>query len=423
MAPDPRRLKAAALVLMMVPGWLPAAIDEASVSSREGELKQLQGEISNLQNQLSGRERERQALQEQLRSAELQIGKTARHLRVLATSLERQRLRLKQLERDRIGQHQALERQQEALKQQLRSAYAMGRQERLKILLNQQDPAVVSRMLVYYDYFNRSRAEQIRQLGQALAALQETEAAIRLESDRMRETQAHTLEQRRSLDREQEKRQQVLAMLDKDIEVKGERLQGYKRDEQQLQSLVKKLQMELINLPLETEQHKPFKQLKGHLKWPTRGRLAARFGQSRAGNLNWDGVVIAAKEGADVRAVHHGRVAFADWLRGFGLLLIIDHGDGYMSLYGNNQSLFKEAGDWVEPGEPIALVGNSGGQTNPGVYFGIRYQGRPVNPKRWCEATRGNKVGMQVRPTGNEAVQRIALHLTDSRSSITVLEP
>jgi len=421
MAPDLlRRVTFVLMLLMALPGYLSAASEEELISSREGELKKLQGEISTLQGQLSGREEERQALQVKLRRAETEIGKTARHLRVLATSLERQQRLLDQLQEQRGAQLEALEANRVALKQQLRSAYAMGRQERLKILLNQQDPAVVSRLLVYYDYFNRSRAEQINQLDKALEALQETESTLRLERERMRETQARALDERRSLDQEQQKRQQVLALLNQDIKSKGQVLQGFKQDERQLQSLVKKLQSELASLPIETEKHKPFKQLKGRLKWPTKGRLATRFGDSRAGNMKWDGVVIAASEGVDVRAVHHGRVAFADWLRGFGLLLIIDHGDGYMSLYGNNQSLFKEAGDWVEPGEPVALVGNSGGQTNPGVYFGIRYNGRPVNPKQWCEAIRGNRVGDLGRQFLTEPARLATAHPNVSAVSITM---
>lgn len=405
MAADSCRLIAVALVWLTVyPGHLAAASEEDLISSREGELKQLQGEISTLQDQLSGRERERQALQERLRHAETEIGKTARQLRELATNLKRQQHLLDQLQETRHGQRKALDANRQALKQQMRSAYAMGRQERLKILLNQQDPAVVSRLLVYYDYFNRSRATQIRQLNERLEALQETETRIRLESERMRETQAQVLDEKRALDQGQQERQQVLALLNREIESKGQVLQGYKQNERQLQSLVKKLLSELTNLPIETDKHKQFKQLRGRLKWPAKGQLTTRFGDIRAGNLKWDGVVISASEGMEVRAVHHGRVAFADWLRGFGLLLIIDHGDGYLSLYGNNQSLFKEAGDWVEPDEPVALVGNSGGQPHPGVYFGIRYNGRPVNPKRWCEAVRGNKVGERRHPSITELV-------------------
>jgi septal ring factor EnvC (AmiA/AmiB activator) len=368
---------------------------ETSISSREGELQKLQGAISSLQSELSDSEKTRQTLQSQLQVAEQKIGKTTRHLRVLAGSLKRQQQKLDQLKSERADQIKALELNRRALAKQLRSAYAMGRQERVKILLNQQDPAVVSRVLVYYDYFNRARNEQIARIGTVLSDLQETEAALLVEDQHLREIQAKVVSEKTALDEEQQTREKVLASLKLDIKSKGEILLGYKKDEQQLQSLVKRLQTELLTLPVETEKHKPFKQLKGKLKWPTKGRLANSFGTARGASLKWDGVVIAAKEGQEVRSVHHGRVAFADWLRGFGLLLIIDHGDGYMSLYGHNQSLFKEAGEWVEPGESVALVGNSGGQTNPGVYFGIRYNGRPVNPKQWCEGIRGKRIGMQ----------------------------
>ncbi|MCW8945245.1 MAG: peptidoglycan DD-metalloendopeptidase family protein [Sedimenticola sp.] len=369
--------------------------EDKAIADKESELHKLQGEISTLQGELSEREKRRQALQGQLKQAEQKIGKTTRHLRVLAGSLQRQQQRLDQLKQEQSGQLQALERNRKALAQQLRSAYAMGRQERVKILLNQQDPAVVSRMLVYYDYFNRARNEQIATIDSALKALQETEAELLVEDQRLRDIQAKVVAEKRTLDQDQQTRQLVLASLGQEIESKGQQLQNFKKDEQQLQSLVKRLQSEQLALPVETEKHKPFKQLKGKLKWPASGRLANSFGTARGASLKWDGVVIAAKAGLEVKAVHHGRVAFADWLRGFGLLLIIDHGDGYMSLYGHNQSLFKEAGEWVEPGESVALVGNSGGQTKSGVYFGIRYNGRPVNPKKWCTRIRGNRIGQQ----------------------------
>ncbi len=391
-----RRLATLSLLLpLLLFSAFDALGEDKTIADKESELHKLQGEISTLQSELSEREKRRQALQSQLKQAEQKIGKTTRHLRVLAGSLQRQQQHLDQLKQEQSGQLQALERNRKALAQQLRSAYAMGRQERVKILLNQQDPAVVSRMLVYYDYFNRARNEQITTIDSALKALQETEAELLVEDQRLRDIQAKVVAEKRTLDQDQQTRQQVLASLGQEIESKGQQLQNFKKDEQQLQSLVKRLQSELLALPVETEKHKPFKQLKGKLKWPASGRLANSFGTARGASLKWDGVVIAAKAGLEVKAVHHGRVAFADWLRGFGLLLIIEHGDGYMSLYGHNQSLLKEAGEWVEPGESVALVGNSGGQTKSGVYFGIRYNGRPVNPKKWCTRIHGNRIGQQ----------------------------
>jgi septal ring factor EnvC (AmiA/AmiB activator) len=144
---------------------------------------------------------------------------------------------------------------------------------------------------------------------------------------------------------------------------------------------------------LEPVTEEPFASRKGELAWPAKGRIGARFGSARGvGRLYWDGVLIEAPEGGEVRSVHYGRVAFADWLRGFGLLLIIDHGDGYMTLYGYNQSLFKETGEWVEAGEVIAQVGRSGGRSTSGVYFGIRHNGEPIDPKKWCKKINGRRI-------------------------------
>jgi septal ring factor EnvC (AmiA/AmiB activator) len=149
------------------------------------------------------------------------------------------------------------------------------------------------------------------------------------------------------------------------------------------------LQQSLADVSGDLADIQSFAALKGKLPWPLAGRTVVRFGsRRRPSGLRWDGLVIAAPLGTEVRAVHRGRVAFSDWLRGFGLLLILDHGDGYMTLYGYNQSLFKEVGEWVETGEPVALAGRSGGRLSPGVYFGIRVHGKPVNPIKWCSNTR-----------------------------------
>jgi septal ring factor EnvC (AmiA/AmiB activator) len=140
----------------------------------------------------------------------------------------------------------------------------------------------------------------------------------------------------------------------------------------------------LVDIPAEADGQQPFHSRKGKLRWPARGRLAQRFGAPRSGGLRWRGVMIEAQEGGEVRAVSQGRIAFSDWMRGFGLLLIIDHGDGYMSLYGHNQTLYKEVGEWVDTGEVVALLGASGGRTESGLYFEMRHKGRPINPVHWC---------------------------------------
>ena len=392
-----RRCRAVLLLAALI--LSPAVAQEEQISSKEQELKALQDEISTLQQTLHSRRDRRQQLQAKLQQAEQRIGKSTRQLRELAVRLKQQQQRLARLRDERSAQQQALAGNRQALVRQIRSAYVMGRQERIKILLNQQDPATVSRMMVYYDYFNRARARQIASIDRILRQLSVTETALLEEEQALQQTRQRVASEKAELDREQAGRQQVLALLNREIDEKGQALQRYRRDEQQLQTLLERLQSEFAALPLETEKHKPFKRLQGGLAWPAQGRLVTLFGQRRAGNLKWDGVVIAASEGSEVRAIHHGRVAFADWLRGFGLLLIIDHGDGYMSLYGHNQSLFKDTGEWVEPGETVALVGNSGGQASAGVYFGIRHNGRAVNPKKWCKRVRGNRIGLKMQPS------------------------
>lgn len=382
-----------ALLIGLAPGFSTAASTEKKVEAKTSELKQLRGRIGDVKGEIKDSKARHRKLLDELRDSEKLIGQAARRLRVLNGSLSRQRQKITGLGDSRSKQQQALAVHQQALASQMRAAYAMGRQERLKILLNQQDPAVVSRVLVYYDYFNRTRTRQMERIGVLLETLRQTETELMEEEQRLLELQSRERATKQQLDDSQEERREVIVSLKSAMKSKGAELSGLKLDEQQLKSLLGRLQDELLPVPMENLERKPFKSRKGRLRWPTKGRLVARFGTSKAGNLKWDGVIISSPEGREVKAIHHGRVAFSDWLRGFGLLLILDHGDGYMSLYGHNQTLFKETGEWVEPGEPLALVGSSGGRSSTGVYFGIRYKGRPVNPKKWCKKSKRNRVG------------------------------
>lgn len=386
-------LGAALLLLSWVSVEAAPAASGSDIGHSEQQLLAVRERIRQMQRDLKSSEARQQALAEELRAMERRIGKSAGRLRELSGQLQQQHALLSELQEKRRLQRLELERQRESLAQQLRSAYAMGRQERLKILLNQQDPAIVSRVMVYYDYLNRARTEQMAQINDVLDLLRRTALEITEEEQRLTALRASELDEQALLQQNRRLRQEVIVALGSDIRGKGEQLEALKENAQQLQRLIDKLQEELINLPLETAQREAFKNRKGRLNWPTKGRLKALFGTPKAGNLKWDGVLISAAEGREVKAVHNGRIAFADWLRGFGLLLIIDHGDGYMTLYGHNQSLFKETGEWVEAGESVSLVGDSGGQSNAGVYFGIRHKGKAVNPKRWCKKPKGRRVG------------------------------
>lgn len=381
------------VVSCLYPGTLTAA-EPDKVQQKARELEQVKSHIEDLRKQLSSVESMRQEHDSVLGQTEKQIGLITRRMRVIGQSLKRQQRRLTTLEQERADARLQLDKHRQVMEGQLRAAYVMGRQEKVKILLNQQDPAVVSRMMVYYDYLNAARLEQMELISRNLNKLTRIEREISEEERRLQQLHAKVEQEKAQLEQAQVERQRIIAGLSRELQGKEQELKGLKDDEKQLQSLLVKLQEALADIPLDSTTDNPFKTRKGKLPWPSKGRVAASFGSARVvGKLRWDGVLIAAPEGREVRAIHHGRVAFADWLRGFGLLLIIDHGEGYMSLYGHNQSLFKETGEWVEPGEVVAQVGNSGGRSEPGVYFGIRHNGEAEDPKRWCKRIKGNRVG------------------------------
>ncbi len=370
------------LLLALAPPWAPADPSPgerlAAVRERIAQLEQLLGET---------RTRKRD-LEHGLRDIEKDIGALSGELRRLDARLADGQRELEASERRRAALRASLGEQREILAAQIRAAYAMGRQEQIKLLLNQQDPAGMGRTLVYYDYFHRARAEQIAAVRATLAELDAVELRIAEQNAELQGLRNRRAAERDALAAGRETRRRLVARLDRELADTGQQIATLREDEQRLVQLLESLARS-AGLPTgEAAERTSFAKLKGRLPWPVQGRVIGRFGAARGvGKLRWQGLLIGAREGGEVQAISHGRVAFADWLRGFGLLLIIDHGDGYMSLYGHNQSLLKETGDWVEPGELIATVGSSGGQENPGLYFEIRQAGQPVNPQAWF--TRG----------------------------------
>jgi septal ring factor EnvC (AmiA/AmiB activator) len=297
---------------------------------------------------------------------------------------------LRRLSGERRELQQSMRAHYAGIARQIRASYVMGRQEYLKLLLNQQDPAAVSRTLVYYDYFNRARVKQIDAIDQDLAKLAAVEQRMRDKAAELEASKQRQEEEKRHLLESQTERSEVLAKLENRIESGDQRLKSMLGDEQALIRLIESLRPTLEELAIEPGEQVAFAKQKGKLPWPVKGKISARYGTSRGvGDLKWRGVLITATEGSEVRAISHGRAVFSDWLRGFGMLLIVDHGDGYMTLYGHNQSLYKEVGDWINAGEVIASVGQSGGRQQDGLYFEIRYKGQPTNPIKWCRATPG----------------------------------
>ncbi len=375
-------LTVAILLGMLGPSPAPAASDAGASAAQ---LRKLRSDIKALRESLDKDRAKQGTLSRELHVTEVRIAKLTGGLHDLGAALADHRSRLQQL-RTRQGDEQAaLDHLRAGLARQVRAAYAMGRQEELKLILNQRNPATISRMLVYYRYIARARAKRIDEVRDHLQRLAEVQQSIDKETAQLTRLRDRRSDERDRLQKERASRAAVLARLQTRIESKSERLAHMTRNERQLQDLVQKLQKALADIPPQAGEQRPFRDLKGRLPWPVAGHLLARYGAPREGsNLRWRGVFIAAAPGQEVRAVARGRVAFADWLRGFGLLMIIDHGDGYMSLYGHNQVLLKQVGDWVEAGEPIALTGDSGGVSHSGVYFELRSHGHTINPMHWC---------------------------------------
>ena len=366
------------------------------IQERTHELQQLRSRIEGMRKMLAATRGRQDNVQTQLQQVEEHIGRVTQALHKIDYDLSAGRQRLDTLQAHEQELNDKLASQRQALARQVRASYAMGRQEQLKILLNQGDPSTVQRALVYYDYLNRSRTHQIRDALQQLAELRDVRKSIDDQQADLAALRQRQLAQKQALENSREEREKVLATIDSTLQDQDRKLQGMLHNEQELQQVLKALQQALSDIPMDYQDSKPFAQLKGELPWPTGGRLRDRFGASRAGGkLRWRGVLIDADQGSEVRAISRGRVVFANWMRGYGLLLIVDHGDGFMTLYGHNQSLYKDVGEWVQAGEVVATVGNTGGRDESGLYFEIRHDGDPVNPITWCRATQGNVVGLR----------------------------
>ncbi|HEY9052506.1 MAG TPA: peptidoglycan DD-metalloendopeptidase family protein [Gammaproteobacteria bacterium] len=351
-------------------------------------LDQIREKITGVLNRLNENQSKRDDIRTELQSLEVKIAKISRSLRNTQQKHKKSTQHLAELKSDLIKLRQKLGSQRELLANQIRSAYAMGQQPQIKLLLNQQDSAEMGRAMVYFDYLNKARSREIQDYLNNIQQKQQLETNIASTAKELEVLVKKQLDQKEELTRFRGDRKQLLARLNKDIEGQQLTLKDLENSRSRIEQLLMSLGELLADIPAAPETQQPFSQLKGKLPWPTKGSLAAQFGASRhQGDLKWNGVLINAAYGTPVRVITHGRVAFADWLQGFGFITIIDHNDGYMSLYGHNQAQYKQAGDWVEPGEVIATVGDSGGQENTGLYFEIRYQGKPVNPTQWCSSS------------------------------------
>lgn len=377
-----RQRAALGLALLLAAG---GAIAQAQRDDAERELSRLQQVITGLQQELRSARAQRSAASRALEDHERAIADLGRARRALEATARELGSELDRLEAARRRLESQADGEREALARQLRVVWVMGREDRMKLLLERRDPGDIARLLRYHGYFTRERRERIAALSDTLARLDTTVQAIARESARLEAVRAEQARREAEMVAERARRADAVAALDLELRESSARLAGLERDRDRLEELLRRLREAINDIPAELEPPRSFAELRGRLPWPLPGRLARRFGTPREeAGLAWQGVLLEAPPGGDVRAVAHGRVVFADWLRGFGQLLILDHGGGYMSLYGHNESLLRSPGEWVNPGDVVATVGDSGGHDRAGLYFEIRRDGRPEDPVRWC---------------------------------------
>jgi septal ring factor EnvC (AmiA/AmiB activator) len=360
--------------------WLAASPATAAEKDPEKELREVRERIEELQRAIRRDTDRRDALTGQLRDAEQKVQSARGRLGSVRERLAASDQRLEQLAEERQQHERALDDQREALASQLRTAYMSGREEQIKMLLSQEDPAAFGRMLVYYSFLGRARAGKIGEIQSLVTSLEQAAAEEALERERLAALEADSRRELSSVDAARAERRAALRKTNAKIRSGSDTVAKLKREAAALEKLIADLRRAMKDLPPTGGQ--AFEKVRGRLAWPVAGRIGAKFGQARGGGLKWNGVLIEAGRGAAVRALYDGRVAYADWLPGMGLLLIIDHG-GYMSLYAHNEQLYKAAGDRVEGGEIISTVGDTGGRSKPGLYLEIRRGAKPVDPVPW----------------------------------------
>ncbi len=355
------------------------------MSHYQDKLEKLQKSIAKIQQHLKGSKKKRGNVITELKTLEVEISKNSRKLNILEKNIRKSKKQKKALENEIKRLNKKLSNQRTALSEQIRSAYSMGHQQNIKMLLNQQDPAQTGRTQAYFNYLNRARQQQIDTFLSTHELKKETEIQLQQTLSKQNELLKKQKSKKRQRQKQRLQRKKLLTELSEKIKNQEDTLTNLETSRGRIEDLLKSLGELLADIPSSPNENKPFLAQKGKLPWPIKGPFLSRFGQSKNyGDLKWNGVLIKAETGTPVRVVSHGRVAFADWLQGFGFITIIDHSDGYMSLYGQNESLFKQAGDWVQAGEVIATAGDSGGQPVSGVYFEIRSRGKPINPSKWC---------------------------------------
>jgi len=368
------------LALTFALGAVPIAFGKEVTPAQIEALKE---RIEDIDDWLADAEKDRSTLERELAAAERTISRLTRERRSLGEQVKKQQQRLAELQSEERELARTLERQRESLKKQIRTAWMEGDVPAIKVLLNEINPDNIARTMTYYEYLSRDTVGRLEAFQKNLEALKVTQAEAQNTRAELAKSEEGVIKRQQELTTSRQKREKTLVALNKDIRTRRNEKDELESDRKRLEKLLSEVQEAIANIPSPNESQ-PFPSLRNKLPWPAQGKVVSRFGDKYAeGKLRRNGLLIQTGEGADVKAIHYGRVVFANWLRGFGLITIIDHGDGYMTLYGHSSSLFTSPGDWVAAGEAIAQAGRTGGTDTPALYFEVRHNGKPDNPGRW----------------------------------------
>ncbi|MCB1665816.1 MAG: peptidoglycan DD-metalloendopeptidase family protein [Pseudomonadales bacterium] len=370
------------LIVFLLAGNLALAQDappEEQLAAVDAAIAKIETWLNDADNNRSSLESELRANTRRLDTLNGELTDNRQAISRLNTELNNLKVQSQTLEQDR-------ETQRTLIAQAVRASYLSGREPYLKLMLNQEDPGASARMMQYYQAYNRARLARIEQFRDTLAALTQTRQKTEEAAAQLSDRQTSLDDQLRTLASEQAERETLLLALNEDIASRSGELAQLAQDREHLEALIQQIQDAIAAIPA-PEQLTPFSQAQGSLPWPVDGAPLNRFGASYSdGNLHRQGIVLRAEAGSPVRAIHPGRVVFSDWLRGSGLLVVVDHGEGYLSLYANNRSLVKRKGDWVNRGEALATAGDDAGMDQPGIYFEIRHNGQAQDPAQWCRS-------------------------------------
>nr|WP_133471835.1 peptidoglycan DD-metalloendopeptidase family protein [Paraglaciecola marina] len=352
------------------------------LAQEKSDLELIQKQIEDKKKQIAKQLNEAKKLQENLKKIELNVAQTAKSLNHTDNQIANNQKEQAKLLKQQEEYQDALNQQKSELAKQIRSAYMTGNYDFAKMLLNQEDAANFERSITYYQYLNKARKEQIDSFNVLVKDLKLVREKLIEGQSELERLKYQQVSEQNVLKKQLASRQVTMTKLQASIESDEAKIAQLQVNEKNLTEALARAQQRVAQQSVSLN---GLSKQKGSLLIPAKGTLRKMFGRFRQGQIKWKGIVIYGNSGDDVIAIHDGKVLYADWLRGFGLVTVLDHGDGFMSLYGHNQALLKQVGDSVTAGESVALLGQSGGQSRPNLYFEIRHKGKPVNPVSWLK--------------------------------------